>query len=415
MALSQSGKHLPSSVATATPPIPDPASDLSPSTDAVLDLDLSDGAPPPLASPSSSSPPSAMAPVPAAVAASISPPPPSQLPPPPPTLDLVNHSIVFLDPWLLQFSAAYNRDEASFDSADFKELLRSVIAHNGNLQPICVVERIDAAGQRFYEVVFGERRVRACREAGVKVRAMVMQSRSAMDNALLRLGENRGRRELAPLEFGRQVKHVLDDASSGLNRTQLAKILGCHAGHVGRAYELASLPSAILEAFESPLELQYAHMLPLKRAYEAQPVAVLLEAERIREELDPLATAAVIERLEQAALRVQAGQQAKDGSSSADAEGDGGRGLASGKSSTATRPPQPIRAKGQDIGSWVVLPNGAITLQIDAPMSQVQREELVAAMVAQFERKVLKIAAAKGSAKASEAETVQVAAAREQA
>jgi ParB family chromosome partitioning protein len=262
-----------------------------------------------------------------------------------------------------------NRDEASFDTADFKELQRSVVAHGGNLQPICVVERIDADGQPFNEVVFGERRVRACREAGTKVRAMVMRSRSAMDQALLRLGENRGRRELAPLEFGRQVKHVLDDASSGLNRTQLAKILGCHAGHVGRAYELASLPSAILDAFESALELQYAHMLPLKRAYEAAPAAVLQEAERIREDLDPLATASVIERLEQAAQRAQVEQQAKE-CGNADVEGDGGRGLASSKSSTTAQPPQPIRAKGQDIGRWAVLPSGSITLQIDAPMSQ---------------------------------------------
>ena len=414
MASSQSGKHLPSSVAAATPPIPDLISALSPSTDAMLDLDLSDGTPPPQASPSSSSPPSAMAPVSAAVAASVSPSLPPQLPPPPPTLDLVNPSIILFDPWLLRFSAAYNRDEASFDTPDFKELLRSVIAHSGNLQPIFVVERIDADGKTFHEVVFGERRVRACREAGVKVRAMVMQSRSAMDNALLRLGENRGRRELAPLEFGRQVKHVLDDSSSGLNRTRLARILGCHAGHIGRAYELASLPSAILEAFEAPLELQYAHMLPLKRAYEAQPVAVLLEAERIREELDPLTTAAVVERLEHAAQRAQAERQAKEGGN-ADTEDGGGRELASCKSSTVARPPQPIWVKGQDIGRWEVLPNGSITLQIDAPMSQFQREELVAAMVAQLERKVFKVQVAKGSANAPATEVTSSTAEGEQA
>jgi ParB family chromosome partitioning protein len=412
MASSQSGKHLPSSVAAATPLNPNPISDLSPSTDAMLDLDLSDGAPPPLSSPIASSPPSSVAPVSAAVAASVSPSP--SLPPPSPTLDLVNPSIVFFDPWLLRFSAAYNRDEASFDSPDFKELLRSVIAHNGNLQPICVVERIDADGQTFYEVVFGERRVRACREAGVKVRAMVMQSRSAMDNALLRLGENRGRRELAPVEFGRQVKHVLDDPGCRLNRTQLAKILGCHVGHLGRAYELASLPSAILEAFESPLELQYAHMLPLKRAYEAQPVAVLLEAERIREELDPLTTAVVVERLEQAAQRAQAEQQAKEGGN-ADTEDGGGRELASCKSVAPATQPQPIRAKGRAIGYWQRLPSGAITLQIDEQMSDFQSEELVASMVEQLERKVMKVAAAKRSTKASAPEMVPVATAGEQA
>lgn len=402
MASLQSSKHLPSSVAVATPPMSDPVSGPPSATDAELDLDLdldlSDGAAP-----------SAVAPASATVAASVSaavPPPSPSLSPPSPTLDLVNLSIVFLDPWLLRFGAAYNRDEASFDTPDFKELVRSVIAHNGNLQPICVVERVDADGQTFYEVVFGERRVRACREAGVKVRAMVMRSRSAMDNALLRLGENRGRRELAPLEFGRQVKQVLDDPGSGLNRAQLAKILGCHAGHVGRAYELASLPNTILEAFEAPLELQYAHMLPLKRAYEAAPEAVQKEAERIREELDTLTTVAVVERLEQAAQRVQAKPNPNAGN--AEAEQTGGQALASCKPSAVATPPQPIRAKGKDIGSWQVLPSGSITLQIDEEMSRFQKEELVAAMVELLERKVIKDATVKRSTKALAAQMGQM-------
>lgn len=117
MASSQSSKHLPSPVATATPPIPDPVSDMSPSMDAVLDLDFAEGYPPPL----SASAPSVIAPVSAAVAASVSPsrlPPPLLLSPPPPTLDLVNPSIVRLDP----------------------DTLRSVSARGANLQPICVVD-----------------------------------------------------------------------------------------------------------------------------------------------------------------------------------------------------------------------------------------------------------------------------------
>ncbi|MCV2367667.1 ParB/RepB/Spo0J family partition protein [Roseateles oligotrophus] len=411
MASSQFTKTLPSTVATAKPPIPNQLVGPPLSVDRVLDLDLSDDSSTSLSTSSVIAPAqTAQLPLPTQ-SPSLPPTPPSAAPP---SLDLVNHSIVFLDPWLLRFSEAHNRDEASFDTPDFKELLRSVIAHRGNLQPICVVERIDAAEQRFHEVVFGERRVRACREAGVEVRAMVMQSHSSIDNALLRLGENRGRRELTPLEFGRQVKHVLDDPGNGLNRTQLAKILGCHAGHVGRAYELASLPCAILEAFETPLELQYAHMLPLKRAYQAAPAAVLSEAELIREELDPPTTVGVIERLEQAAQRAQTGQLAKEGGAS-EAEDGGGQGLASGKSAPAARPPQPIRAKGQDIGSWVVLPNGAITLQINSPMSQFQREELIAVMVAQLELEVLKTATANEAAEASSAGAVQVPVTGEQA
>ncbi|HIV72922.1 MAG TPA: ParB/RepB/Spo0J family partition protein [Candidatus Aquabacterium excrementipullorum] len=373
-------------------PIPDLLAEASPAPDelldsdveTVLDLDLSVDA------------------AQATAAAPVLPEEPSSLPPPsaPPTLCLADPSIVFLDPHLLRFSADYNRDEASFDTPDFKELCRSVAAHGGNLQPICVVERVDEQGQTYHEVVFGELRVRACRQVEVKVRAMVMQSRSCLDNALLRLGENRGRKDLAPLEFGRQVKRVLDDPSSGLNRTQLAKILGCHPGHVGRGYELASLPAGILDAFDAPLELQFAHMLPLKQGYAAQPTVMLQEAERIREELEPLSTKGVIERLLKAVQAAEA--KVKEG-----AAGEVGveSGLASSKPIEALQPPRPIQTQGREIGRWDVLPSGAITLVIEAPMSDHQRHELVEALVRQLEHKVFKTTTSKkpvGKAKAAE-------------
>lgn len=376
-------------------PIPDLLAEASPTPDelldsdveTVLDLDLSVDA------------------VQATAAAPVLPEESSSLPPPsaPPTLCLVNPSIVLLDPHLLRFSADYNRDEASFDTPDFKELCRSVAAHGGNLQPICVVERVDEQGQTYNEVVFGELRVRACRQAEVKVKAMVMQSRSDLDNAVLRLGENRGRKDLAPLEFGRQVKRVLDDPSSGLNRTQLAKILGCHPGHVGRGYELASLPVGILEAFDAPLELQFAHMLPLKQGYAAQPTAMLQEAERIREELEPLSTKGVIERFLQAVQAAEA--KAKEDNSPTAVEVGAESGLASSNPTQPPQPPRPIQTQGREIGRWDVLPSGAITLVIEAPMSDHQRHELVDALVRQLEHKVFKTATSKkaaGKAKAAE-------------
>lgn len=390
-----SSPHRGTTMPFSTLPVPDLLAEASPTPDelldsdveTVLDLDLSVDA------------------AQATAAAPVLPEEPSSLPPPsvPPTLCLVDPSIVLLDPHLLRFSADYNRDEASFDTPDFKELCRSVAAHDGNLQPICVVERVDEQGQTYHEVVFGELRVRACRQVEVKVKAMVMQSRSDLDNAVLRLGENRGRKDLAPLEFGRQVKRVLDDPSSGLNRTQLAKILGCHPGHVGRAYELASLPAGILDAFDAPLELQFAHMLPLKQGYAAQPTAMLQEAERIREELEPLSTKDVIERFLQAVQAAEA--KVKDG-----AEGAVGAesGLASSKPIEPPQPSRPIQTQGREIGRWDVLPSGAITLVIEAPMSDHQRHELVDALVRQLEHKVFKTATLKkavGKAKAAEGQS----------
>lgn len=396
-----SSPHRGTTVPFSALPIPDLLAEASPTPDelldsdaeTVLDLDLSVDA------------------AQATAAAPVLPEEPSSLRPPsaPPTLCLVNSSIFLLDPHRLRFSADYNRDEASFDTPDFKELCRSVAAHGGNLQPICVVERVDEQGKTYHEVVFGELRVRACRQAEVKVQAMIMQCRSDLDNAVLRLGENRGRKDLAPLEFGRQVKRVLDDPSSGLNRTQLAKILGCHPGHVGRGYELASLPAGILDAFDAPLELQFAHMLPLKQGYTAQPTAMLQEAGRIREELEPLSTKDVIERLLQAV-------QAAEAKAKKRATGEVGAesGLASSKPIEPPQPPRPIQTQGREIGRWDVLPSGAITLVIEAPMSDHQRHELVDALVRQLEHKVFKTATSKNTAgKAKIAEVQSGAAAGE--
>ncbi len=390
---------VPSFVVTATPSIPDVHADvltvsalpLDRDVDIDIDLGLLEGG----ASAAVAAPVTLVQPA----LASPSPPPSA-----PPALDLANPSVVFLDPHGVRFSSDYNRDEASFDTASFKELCRSIAAHGGNLQPIGVIERVDDKGQTYHQVVFGELRVRACRHTQVQVRAMVLHSGCSLDSALLRLGENRGRQDLAPLEFGRQVKRVLDDPGSGLNRAQLAKILGCHPGHVGRGYELASLPEPILDAFESPLELQFAHMLPLKNGYAAQPAAMLQEAALIRDALEPLSTKDVMERLLQAVQQAEAKAKASV-LTLGEEDGSVQEGLAPRKSAGPLPPPRPIRTQGREIGRWEVLPTGAIALVIEASMSDHQREELVDALVRQLEHKVFRTAAPKktaGKAKTAE-------------
>lgn len=413
MASSALHTHAASSVVPTPTSVPNPISDLGSAEPSAaelpLDLDLSGDAPPvspcheiPVAEPLSP------VPIPASPASPVLSP---RLTLPPPALDLANQTIVLLDPSLLRWSQDYNREDGSFEGPHFRELVRSVIAHNGNLQPVCVVEQVDEQGNTYYTVVFGELRVRACREAQLPVRAMVMRSRPALESSLLRLGENRGRKELAPIEFGRQVKRVLDDPNCSLSKTQLAKMLGCHPGHVGRAYELASLSPVILEAFTHPLELQYAHMLPLKRAYEAQSSAVLEEAWAIREEFEPLSTDAVVERLVKAADRANnANKTTQDKKGSAVSE----EGEATpAKKPSATTSPKRIRVKGRDIGRWEVMPTGAITLQIDEPMSELQRQELLTLVAAQFEENILKPKKAKDAARVQVAVDASQAAAGE--
>jgi ParB family chromosome partitioning protein len=274
-----------------------------------------------------------------------------------------------------------NRFESSFEGQEFAELCRSIKATGTNLQPIAVREMTQPDGTVRYDLVFGERRLRACGAIGIKVRALVAQRDSVAADPLHRLGENMGRKDLSALEFGLQVKHVLD-GGLGFTKTTLAARLGCSLGHIGRAYDLASLPVAVLSAFQKPNELQFRDMLPLRRAYASDPDAVAAEAERILQEPEPPPTSTVVRRL------VDAGNLE----------------LAPCKPEHDPVKPQPMRCGERDIGNWRLLPTGAVALEIMASMSDLQRQGLVQHIQTYVERKVLGRKAAASAADLSQSE-----------
>lgn len=285
--------------------------------------------------------------------------------------DAQGDSVLLLDPNIVRIPDDMpNRDESSFNDEAFDELRRSILASGRNLQPIGVSETRQDDGSVSYRLVFGARRLRACRQSRLNVRAIVIRSDSIVDEALQRLHENRGRKDLTPFEFGRQVKHVLDgeDVLDGkkLTRAQLAERLGCHAGHIGRAYELACLPPQVLRAFAQPNDLRFEDMLPLKRAWSSNPQAVQAEVEIILQG-EPPPAAKVVKRLVQSASNK----------------------LASCKPLPATAA-RAFQAAGRDVGKWHVLADGGLTLEISAAMSDAQREALVAQVAHYIERKVFK-------------------------
>ena len=77
-----------------------------------------------------------------------------------------------IDPALITASEYANRHEDSFASAEFNDLKAEIAAAGGNVQPIKVRPVPGSDPQRF-EVIFGHRRHRACRELGIPVLAVV--------------------------------------------------------------------------------------------------------------------------------------------------------------------------------------------------------------------------------------------------
>jgi ParB family chromosome partitioning protein len=130
-----------------------------------------------------------------------------------------------------------------------------------------------------FELVFGHRRLEACAQLGLPVLAMVENLGDAalfveMDR------ENRSRKDLSAWEQGVMYRRALDRGLFASNR-RLAEAVGADLSNVGKALALASLPEELVNAFASPLDLQYRWAKPLRDAWEAEPQVVLERAARL--------------------------------------------------------------------------------------------------------------------------------------
>ena len=112
-----------------------------------------------------------------------------------------------LQPGEIKLSKWANRNEKSFDVPAFELLKREIAAAGENVQPI-KVRPISPEGVVKYELVYGQRRHRACSDLGIAVNAMV-QEMSDQELFLTMDRENRGREDLSPYELGLHYQRAL--------------------------------------------------------------------------------------------------------------------------------------------------------------------------------------------------------------
>jgi ParB family transcriptional regulator, chromosome partitioning protein len=124
----------------------------------------------------------------------------------------------------------------------FEETALAELAHSlrevGFLQPVVV--RPAGAG---YELVMGERRLRAAQQAGFRTIPAII--RDTNDDALLRdaLLENLHREQLNPLEEGAAYAQLLDEF--GATHEELAKRIGRSRSQVSNTIRLLNLPPSV--------------------------------------------------------------------------------------------------------------------------------------------------------------------------
>jgi ParB family chromosome partitioning protein len=102
-----------------------------------------------------------------------------------------------------------------FDAGELERLASSIREH-GVIQPILVTETIDG-----YQLVAGERRVRAAELAGLDRIPAIVRQLAARDQLELALVENIQREDLDPIETANAYRQLIDEF--GFTQEQLAE------------------------------------------------------------------------------------------------------------------------------------------------------------------------------------------------
>jgi ParB family chromosome partitioning protein len=124
-----------------------------------------------------------------------------------------------------------------FNEEKLKELIAS-IKENGIIQPIVVTQI-----QEGYQIVVGERRWRAAKEAGFSKMPVIVKDFSPQDRVALALVENLQRDDLNPLEEA-QAFHLLAEGF-GLTQEDLSQKVGRSRPYITNTLRLLNLPENI--------------------------------------------------------------------------------------------------------------------------------------------------------------------------
>lgn len=198
-----------------------------------------------------------------------------------------------IDTQVVDESKYANRDENSYTGPGWEAFKTELVESQGNVQPVVLRPAPQHEGR--FEVVFGHRRTRACRECGLPVLAVVMPLGDA-DLFLMMERENRSREDLSPWEQGESYRRALQ---TGLYRSmrQLAHAVGRDPGIVSRYVAIAELPAPVLKAFGSPMVIQKRWGEKLAEAVQRDPDGVVTRAKALAESVAAIAPAEVFDRL----------------------------------------------------------------------------------------------------------------------
>lgn len=167
-------------------------------------------------------------------------------------MDASDERIFELDVGLLQSNPLQPRGIISPQSLN--DLVDS-IKEQGVLEPL-VVARTPAG----YQVIAGERRLKAAKIAGLTKVPVVIKETTPQGMLEMSIVENVQREDLNPIERAQAYKRLIDDFGLGTN--EVAKRVGKSAPAVSNTIRLLSLPDAIKDALVAGV-ITEGHVRPL--------------------------------------------------------------------------------------------------------------------------------------------------------
>ena len=157
-----------------------------------------------------------------------------------------------------------------FDERRLEELASSIKSH-GLLQPVVIRIRPDGA----YELIAGERRLRASALAGLEEIPAIVENVSDKDASTFALVENLQREDLNPLEEASGYHRLQEEF--GLTQDDLAKLVGKSRSTVANSIRLLSLGALSKQLLQSGhLEMGHARALLALSGVEQDKIAELI-------------------------------------------------------------------------------------------------------------------------------------------
>ena len=143
----------------------------------------------------------------------------------------------------------------TFAPNELAELTAS-LKQSGLLQPILVRRK----GDGIYELISGERRWRAAKDAGLETIQALVRNCGDEESIVLALVENLQREDLNPMETARAYHRMMNEF--GLTQETIAQRVGCERSSIANVVRLLNLPADVQQLIETEqLSLGHAKVI----------------------------------------------------------------------------------------------------------------------------------------------------------